>query len=91
MNKPSTIGQRVKQERVKLDMTQNNLASVAGLAPESVCRIEADNRVPGVGTLRRLADALGVTIPFLIDGPSVRQSNRNKPKNRKVRTNGKSH
>ena len=76
MNEPSTIGQRVKKERVKIGMTQLNLASAAGLAPESVCRIEADNRVPGVGTLRRLADALGVTIPFLIDGPSVRQSNR---------------
>ena len=51
----------VRVERLKQRLTQPQLADRAGLARETVCRIETGRRKPQRATTKVLALALGVT------------------------------
>lgn len=52
-------------------LTQADLADVAGLSRETVCRIERGAQEPSVETLCTLAEALGVAIHELLAGPGA--------------------
>ena len=60
------IGDRVKRERVKLAIRQDDLAHKAGITPTTLSRIERNESEPHVSTIRALAKALGVTPADLI-------------------------
>ncbi len=60
------IGDRVKRERVKLAIRQDDLARKAGITPTTLSRIERNESEPHVSTIRALAKALGVTPADLI-------------------------
>jgi transcriptional regulator with XRE-family HTH domain len=60
------IGDRVKRERVKLAIRQDDLARMAGITPTTLSRIERNESEPHVSTIRSLAKALGVTPADLI-------------------------
>ena len=72
----SEIGERIKRCRLALGMNKAQLASKAGLTRPSITYYENHNAKPTLQSLRKLADALGVSVDYLIglkndpkDGP----------------------
>jgi transcriptional regulator with XRE-family HTH domain len=64
----TTLGDRVKALRMERTLQQRQLAEKAELTPSMVSQIESGRLTPSLNTLRRLAEALGVTIASLFDG-----------------------
>jgi transcriptional regulator with XRE-family HTH domain len=52
----------IKQLRADREITQEQLAFEAGITASALSRIERGNNNPGWMTVRRIADALGVTL-----------------------------
>ena len=72
----SEIGERIKRCRLALGMNKAQLASKAGLSRPAITYYENRNTKPTLQSLRKLADALGVSVDYLIglkkdpkDGP----------------------
>jgi transcriptional regulator with XRE-family HTH domain len=62
------LGDRIRQKRNDLDLTQEQLAAAAGLKQFHISRIESGDIKDVKGeTLRRLARALRVTTDFLLE------------------------
>jgi len=62
------LGDRVRQRRGDLDLTQAQLAAASGLKQFHISRIESGDIKDVKGeTLRRLAHALRVTTDFLLE------------------------
>lgn len=57
---------RLKAARELRGITQYELAGEAGLQPSAVSHFETGSRKPSFDNLRRLADALEVTIDYLL-------------------------
>lgn len=55
------IGPRIRALRKGKKMTQGELAYRMGIAPESLCRIENEQRTPSLRLTLRACLALGVT------------------------------
>ena len=61
------------------DLTQTELASRAGMMPAAISQFESGTRVPAFDSLVKMADALNITVDYLIGrnhkpiaaGPSV--------------------
>jgi len=64
------IGQRVKEGRLTLKITQQQLGRIIGVTPQHISAIEQDKRAPSLPSLTRLAEELGVTIDYLVTGKS---------------------
>lgn len=58
----SAIGKRIKSIRLQRDMTQQELATAAGITKANVCRIEEGKYSVGIDVLNKIADALGVSL-----------------------------
>jgi transcriptional regulator with XRE-family HTH domain len=54
------IGDRLKALRIEQALTQEELADIAGVAPNTVARLERNETEPHMSTARKLAQALGV-------------------------------
>ena len=54
-----TLGRSLKKIRESKGLSQKDLASAAGLARETVSRIELGIRYPRTDTVRKLCSALG--------------------------------
>jgi transcriptional regulator with XRE-family HTH domain len=54
------IGDRLKGLRIEQALTQEELADKAGVAPNTVARLERNETEPHMSTARKLARALGV-------------------------------
>ncbi|MFJ2620350.1 helix-turn-helix domain-containing protein [Glutamicibacter sp. NPDC087344] len=65
-----SIGMRVKQERLALGWTLDQLATRAEISRRMLVNVEQGSANPSVGTLLRLSDALGVGLPTLVETPS---------------------
>jgi transcriptional regulator with XRE-family HTH domain len=82
---PETIGDRIRQLRERRELTQVQLAEKAGLPAATISHFETDIRTPGTTTLQRLAEALEVTVDYLLgreddpapSGPETRTIFRN--------------
>lgn len=61
------VGLNIKLLRVKLGMSQEVLAEKSDLSQTSIGAIERATSVPSLETLDRIAKALGVTLPELVD------------------------
>lgn len=57
---------RLREERQKRGLSQTDLAKKTGLQPSAVSHFETGERSPSFANLRRLADALSVSIDHLI-------------------------
>ena len=57
---------RLRKSRQIRGFKQADLARNAGVPPSAISHFEAGERKPSFETLRRLAEALGVTIDFLL-------------------------
>ena len=62
----AALGQRVKDLREGLELSQEKLAEKAGLDITYISGIERGRRNPGLNSLARLARALNVTLPALV-------------------------
>jgi transcriptional regulator with XRE-family HTH domain len=62
----------IRHERIRHKWTQEDLAHHAGLSTGQVSRIESGKiESPHFGTLKKIADALGVSDEDLIEWPRV--------------------
>ncbi len=65
MTHRARIGQRIRDIRGALHMTQRDLAEATGIQPCHIARIEAGRYSVGLDTLQRIADAFGMDIDFI--------------------------
>jgi transcriptional regulator with XRE-family HTH domain len=63
------VGQRVRTLRLARNLSQQTLASDAGVALRTVANLEGGQDV-SLDTLRKLAAVLGVTVAALVGGPA---------------------
>ena len=63
----STVGERIRQRRVELGLSQRELAS-EGVSYAYISRLEANARRPSIRALRQLAPKLGVSAHWLETG-----------------------
>jgi transcriptional regulator with XRE-family HTH domain len=61
-----SVSEQIKQCRESLQMTKSELAVKAGLTPAAITQFEAGDREPSLESLKKLADALEVSVNFLI-------------------------
>lgn len=64
------IGDRIKEIRLSKKMTQAQLAKLVGLTYIQIGRYEKQKSNPSSDVLQRLADALGTSTDFLMNGNS---------------------
>ena len=62
------VGNRLKALRTEQALTQKELANKAGVAPNTVARLERIETEPHMSTLRKLAAALDVAPAGLVKG-----------------------
>lgn len=76
------LGQQIRQVRKTRGLTLQQVARKVGLTPGAISLIEHGRSNPSVGTLKRIADALGITVGSLfdsappVDSPVVRAGQR---------------
>ena len=61
-----SFGEHLRKEREAKGLSQIELAEKAGLQPSAISHFELGRRSPSFDNLRRLADALNVTIDYLV-------------------------
>jgi len=54
------IGDRLKALRIEYAFTQEELADKAGVATNTIARLERDESEPHMSTVRKIAQALGI-------------------------------
>lgn len=62
----STFAHRVRQRRIELRLSQEQLAELSGLDRTYISGIERGVRNPTLSTAERLAQALGVPLAWLV-------------------------
>lgn len=65
MNCKKTIGQKIKEARLKKGITQNKLASITGVSRSYISDIENGRYIPSVLTLTSIASTLKINLNFL--------------------------
>lgn len=69
---PAALGKRLRQKRTAKHWPVQDLADTAGVSADSIYKLET-GRKPDLETLVKLADALRVSIDWLIDGGKDRK------------------
>jgi len=65
--KLSTIAKNIRQQRKKLGFSQDKLSKLAGVAYNTVVKIESgENSNPTIETLQKIAKALGIRVDDLL-------------------------
>jgi transcriptional regulator with XRE-family HTH domain len=63
----STIKETIKQQRKKIGISQDKLSKIAGVAYNTIVKIESgENKNPTIETLRKIAKALEINVDDLI-------------------------
>lgn len=60
------VGQRIQQIREAKGISRSKLAKICGMAETSIHHFEAGRREPLLSSIKRIADALKVTIDELV-------------------------
>ena len=68
-----TAGERIKEARILAGMTQKELAAKLGIPYQGIGQWERDIRTPRVNTLEKIADALGVSVSYLLGDCSMEE------------------
>lgn len=71
MDHEQGIGQTLKSLRVAAGLSREQLAVKAGVSGSTIIRAELGKNIPYAVSLRRIADALGVTVARLLGEPEV--------------------
>ena len=64
----TSIGNKIKQLRETASLSQEELASAAGITPDELESIETNKIVPTVGLLVRLSRGMGIRLGSVLDG-----------------------
>lgn len=62
-----TFGEKLREARLTLNLTQKELADMTGISERSLYTYEQMGIMPRSGNVRKLADALNVSTSFLLD------------------------
>ncbi len=62
------LGERVKQRRRILKITQQQLAKALGMTPQHISAIEQNKGSPSLPVVTKLAEELGVATDYLLSG-----------------------
>ena len=62
-----TFGEKLKKARLEAGYTQEELASKLTISRAAVAKWESDRGMPDVSNLKALAEALNVSVDFLLD------------------------
>lgn len=62
-----TLGEKLKNARLALDMSQTELAKKTGISERSLYTYEQMGAIPRTSNIKKLADALNVTVTYLMD------------------------
>lgn len=65
-NQEKIFSERLRTTREAKNLSQTALAERCGLQPSAISHFETGRRLPSFDNLKRLADALGVTIDYLL-------------------------
>lgn len=68
-NMSKTIGQRLRELRKELDITQEELSKRCDVTKQRINYFELDKGLPTIPTLQKLAKGLGCTIFDIVDEP----------------------
>jgi len=63
-----TVARNVREARLDRGWTLDKLATRSGVSKGMVVQIEQGRTNPSIGTLSKISDALGVSLPDLVDG-----------------------
>lgn len=66
-----TLGDRIRQRRQELNITQQELAQPLGVTPQHISGIEENKYSPSLTLLPKLAEELGVSADYLLSGKEV--------------------
>lgn len=69
-----SLGSRLRGARLNAGLSQSGLERKSGIPKSMLSRYENDRLMPSVKTLRRLADAIGTTLSWLLErenGPGM--------------------
>ena len=69
----SEVGARIRDLRKQLNMSQQALASAAGITQNGVFRLEAGKTNPQLATLQQIAAVLGCSVRYLVSGAPDRE------------------
>jgi len=61
------IGRRLKEQRIRRFMTQEQFAKLIGISPRQLARIERNDVDPHFSTIIKIAERLGVEPDDLVD------------------------
>lgn len=61
------FGKKIKIERIKREISQEDLAELADLHRTTMWSIESGKNMPNLETIARLANALNMTLPEIMD------------------------
>jgi transcriptional regulator with XRE-family HTH domain len=74
----ATVGERIREIREKRGMTQDKLAQAAGISKSFLSEVENDKSNLGAQILLRIANELGASMDYLLDG-TVKVSEEKEP------------
>lgn len=60
------IGQKIKQRRLELNLTQKEVAKAAGITEATLSRYENNQRIPPADILIKLANVLKVNVDYFV-------------------------
>ena len=63
-----SLGQRIRQRRLALNITQQDLADALNITPQHISVIEQDKATPSLALLPKLAEQLGASADYLLSG-----------------------
>lgn len=64
------LGRRIREERKRLGLTLEQLASAAEISPGFLAYIEQDKKKASLATVEKVARGLGLSLPGLFQGAS---------------------
>ena len=62
----NTLGKRLKQLRIEMDLSQQDLSDELGIARSTISSWEASSRTPEISTISELSDYFNVPIDYLV-------------------------
>ena len=62
-----TFGEKLRQARLTLNLSQTELAAKTGITERSLYTYEQTGIIPRTGNIKKLAEALNVSVSYLLD------------------------
>lgn len=62
-----TFGEKIRQARLALNLSQSELAAKTGISERSLYTYEQTGALPRSGNIKKIADALNVSVSYLLD------------------------